>query len=150
MSASTATVLLMFTYGLLAAGSYVAFRRLPRSFRIKLYLWLVATGLIGLTVMAITEALDAPIALLGAAALGFSQLFALGARIWQMQMNILGDPRWREERSLPQYEGRTRRYWELRLRWSPWHIVRYHRLAWADAESPAREYRERQPRGFNL
>lgn len=134
----------LFAWGVASYSFVAVVHRLHSTFRVKMYAWFVSIPLVVLLTFALTRVLQASEALIGSAALLIGQTFAFGTHVWMLQLDVLNDPRWREEEGLPQYEGRTRRYWEVRLWLSPWDIIKYHRYARSDPNSPARKYREQQ------
>ena len=140
----TAVAVGFFAWGAVGYAFYPAFGRLPAGLRIRIYVWFAAMALVVLGAFGLTRLLQWPQVLIGFGAFLFGQTFAFGTQVWVLQADLLGDPKWRDEQGLPQYEGRSRRYWELRILVSPWHIVKYHRYAWSDPDSPARKHREQR------
>lgn len=54
-----------------------------------------------------------------------AEVLLWGFLIWQWQWECLGDPADRERRGKEQFEGRSRRQWNLLLVISPWQVYRY-------------------------
>jgi hypothetical protein len=85
------------------------------------YAWFVSIALVIVLALTVTGVLQPHESLIGLAALLFGQTFAFGTHVWSLQLDVLRSKKWREEQGLPQYEGRSRRYWDV-LPWlSPWH-----------------------------
>ncbi|HJR43980.1 MAG TPA: hypothetical protein VJ927_00080 [Actinomycetota bacterium] len=128
--------------GFLGAASFAlpfwVLRRLPR--RTKLLLW---AYLLGGWLLVAAAAFWSGIVVgddLGRFVVVFlyAQLFAFGLMIWWWQSDCLGDPRIRERDGHAQFEGRSRRTWELLLMISPWHVYRYRNHMAAEAQRNGR------------
>ncbi len=107
--------------------------------RWTMYSWmLVAYGSIVLTLVAAGEVrwFDT---LYFLAPFIIAQLVVHSIRIEIRQTFVMGDPARREIEGLPQYGGRSRKYWTVLLGFSLWHVTKYYNYVLSDPESPLRE-----------
>jgi hypothetical protein len=132
-------LLIVFVIGM-GVSSFVLLITLRRLGRVRFYMYSfgVLATLVVLSVARLTGRLSSADFIKAAALHLFVDAWLLGALMFKWETDVLADPSLRQDRGLPQYEGKSPRAWFLLIIVSPVHLLRYRRYVLDDPDSPSR------------